>query len=575
MIMSRILKLVATLLMVVGSFEGALAETVGGVAAVPSEVPVTIRSSTNSAGVVNWSTLVTLRFPYAATLTTWGAPVRQGTAINLDFTAVKSTAANALPSTLNREASFGALPPGNYTFTVTTRGLTVATKTFTVPNPPPVVQKTTIAVDQSNPAAVRATVHVDFGGYYALKNQLPVTRDANGRYVLEANVERVAVAQVVPFPKIDLAFALGAVSPGTYGVVFRMNGKAFQDGNFTVKEAPPPPIAVRVSATFGTTSTGTTAKVKCIFPDALVEVQDDGPPVLQGQTVTVSLKATVLPTRVPVTEPTVFEKAYAGKLAFGNYRLVVKINGLVRAEIPFVVPVVEPPPPPPVGGVAAVPSETPVTIRSTTNSAGVVNWSTVVTMRFPYAATLTTWGAPVRQGTAIKLDFTAVKSTVADALPSTLTRDAGFGALPPGNYTFTVTTRGLTVATKTFTVPNPPPVVQQTTITVDPSNPANVLATVHVDFGGYYALKSQSPLSRDANGRYVLEANVESVAVAQAEPKPPFTKLDLVYPLGAVSPGTYGVVFRMNGKAFQDGGFTVPLSLSPFLLPLPLAPPQW
>ena len=66
----------------------------------------------------------------------------------------------------------------------------------------------------------------------------------------------------------------------------------------------------------------------------------------------------------------------------------------------------------------------------------------------------------MRQGTAIKLDFVAVKSTVASNAATSLTREASFGPLDPGNYTFSITTRGLTVATKTFTVPSPAPIAQ-------------------------------------------------------------------------------------------------------------------
>ena len=245
--MRRILTLAAAILMAGVSMNKIHAQNTGtsalpADAAVPSQTAVTVHAAT-AIGTLGWSASVVMQFPYTGTtISAWGTPVRQGSAITLDFTAVKPLTANAFPSTVTREAAFGVLDPGTYTFTVTTRGLTVASKTFTVGPVVPVVQNVTLAVNSANTGDVRASVHVDFGGYYAVRSQSPVTTDANGRFVLEATVDPVAVAQVVPmpaFPKADFIYALGALNPGTYGVVFRMNGTTFKEAAFTIN--PPPP----------------------------------------------------------------------------------------------------------------------------------------------------------------------------------------------------------------------------------------------------------------------------------------------------------------------------------------------
>ena len=57
--------------------------------------------------------------------------------------------------------------------------------------------------------------------------------------------------------------------------------------------------------------------------------------------------------------------------------------------------------------------------------------------------------------------------------------------------------------------PRPPqPIEARATLTVDTSNPEDVIAKVHVEFQGYYAVTEQLPVQRDAAGRFLLAARV-------------------------------------------------------------------
>ena len=481
-VMNRILTLAAAILIACVPAARVHAQNTGtsalpADAAVPSQTAMTIHSSTSATGTLNWSASVAMQFPYSGTtFPAWGPPVRAGSAITLDFTAVKPLTANALPSTVTREAGFGALDPGTYTFTVTTRGLTLASKTFTVGPVVPVVQNVALAVNAANTSDVRAAVHVDFGGYYAVRSQSPVTRDSAGRFVLEATVDPVAVPTTVPmpaFPKADFLYPLGAVSPGTYGVVFRMNGHTFKEATFTINPPPPPTIQL-VSLQAGVPIPGGPARAV-----ATVNVPSTSPPLIwtgpasEGVNAfsgTVSFDPTAPATTVGTTNSmrTETHEFPLGTLPEGTYGFVLRSGAVVLGQVPF--------------QVAPAAGTDPRLVNMGVQVSATGRFG-IVTLAVPSAQPPVAWGQIVRDGLVLTADARYSDIAPPASTAGTLERMETFSypltATEPGTYAFVFKFAGHELGRRPFAINAPPPAPQ----------PCLAFAEAHLNSaGGGYVL---------------------------------------------------------------------------------------
>jgi len=106
--------------------------------------------------------------------------------------------------------------------------------------------------------------------------------------------------------------------------------------------------------------------------------------------------------------------------------------------------------------------------------------------------------------------------------------------------------------------PGGDPVPAEAEIDVDASDPDMVVAKVHVDFRGHWAVVGQD-ITRDGN-RIILEARAEQLA-APANLLPPSE--DLLYEIGPLREGGYVAVFRMNGHIYDVQEFRVQRPVDP------------
>ena len=458
--MRRILTVAAAILLAVTSLPEVHAQNTATTilpadAAVPSQTAVTIRPTTSVTGAPGWSATVVMQFPYSGTnISAWGTPMRQGSAITLDFTAVKPLTANTLPSTVTREASLGALDPGTYTFTVTTRGLTLANSTFTIGSALPVVQNVTLAVNTANTSDVRAAVHVDFGGYYSVRSQSPVTKDATGRFVLDATVDPVAVPQAAPmpaFPKFDFLYALGAVNPGTYAVVFRMNGTTFKEATFTINPPPPPTIHL-LSLQAGVPVPGGPARAV-----AQVSVPSTSPPLVWTGSVSEGANvfsgavsfdtAAAAPAAGTIsTMRTETHEFPLGTLPAGSYGFVLRSGTVALGQVPF--------------QVAPTPATDPRLVSMGVQVAATGRFG-IVTLAVPATQPAVAWGQIVRDGLALTADASYSTTVPPASAAGTLERMETFSypltATEPGTYAFVFKFASRELARRPFVISAPPP----------------------------------------------------------------------------------------------------------------------
>ena len=302
-----------------------------------------------------WSATVRLTFDHPlAEVTKWGNSSATGNSFVVDVEAVQPSGAVPLPPrtvTFDRTFVLGGLPSGDYNFRVTSRGRTLREKSFTIPLEPPggeIIADVALSVDSRDPGHVTAKAHIEFGGYYVVTGQSPVSRDALGRFVLEATVEHGFIIQVFPpppFPVEDLSYNLGEVPPGRHTAIFKMNGRTFATKDFVVGD-PRPPVNAQVSARFETIAEGTIAHVRIHLPNDFFIMSDPGEPVVDGRVVSIDATFARNPHPSPLAVTKVINHDYfLGLLAAGDYRFVYRINGDAKLEQPFSVE--RPPPPPP------------------------------------------------------------------------------------------------------------------------------------------------------------------------------------------------------------------------------------
>lgn len=103
--------------------------------------------------------------------------------------------------------------------------------------------------------------------------------------------------------------------------------------------------------------------------------------------------------------------------------------------------------------------------------------------------------------------------------------------------------------------PDTPPVPAVAEIRVDASNPDRVVAKVHVDFRGHWAITSQH-IRRDGNRIYLI-AQAEPLAIIAIFPPPPPPSEDLLYEIGPLRKGEHVAAFLMNGHLYDAEKFTV------------------
>jgi hypothetical protein len=208
------------------------------------------------------------------------------------------------------------------------------------PAPGDVKATATLTVDVSSAEAVVAKVHVEFQGYYHISEPVPVQRDAAGRFILQAKAEPAAVIQIFPpppFPVADLSYKLGAVPRGSHVAVFRINGKTFAEKTFTVGDVLPK-VEARVTAKVEPATAGSVAHVRIELPDPYFEMTDPGHPARDGQSITINATMVRINTLVAIPAPKIIERDYSlGALSRGEYKLVYKIKGETKLEMPFLV----------------------------------------------------------------------------------------------------------------------------------------------------------------------------------------------------------------------------------------------
>ncbi len=139
--------------------------------------------------------------------------------------------------------------------------------------------------------------------------------------------------------------------------------------------------------------------------------------------------------------------------------------------------------------------------------------------------------------------------------PHTEVLDYALGAPAEGSYVAVFLLNGRQLAAASFFVGGEPPVPAKATIAVDTSSPSRVLANVHVDFDGHFAITGQS-IRREGSTVFLL-ATAEEQAVIAIFPPPPPVPADLSYEIGALTTGNYRAVFVLNGRNLADIGFLV------------------
>ena len=96
-----------------------------------------------------------------------------------------------------------------------------------------------------------------------------------------------------------------------------------------------------------------------------------------------------------------------------------------------------------------------------------------------------------------------------------------------------------------------PPIPARAEIRVDASNPSQVLAKVHVQFGGNFAV-TETRIRRDGQ-RIFLIADVEELDT----PSPTFPEEDLRFDIGALRAGDYVAAFLIEGRVLDREAFSV------------------
>jgi hypothetical protein len=129
------------------------------------------------------------------------------------------------------------------------------------------------------------------------------------------------------------------------------------------------------------------------------------------------------------------------------------------------------------------------------------------------------------------------------------------GAPAPGVFVAVFLLNERQIAAVSFTVGGDPPVPAIAAVTVSSADPARVVANVHVDFLGHFAVTGQS-IRRQGSTIY-LDAKAEEQAIIAVFPPPPPSRADLVYEIGPLPPGAYKAVFVLNGRRLAEMGFPV------------------
>ncbi len=325
-------------------------------------------------------------------------------------------------------------------------------------DPKAVQANVTLAVDTGAATGVSTRAHVAFLDYYAVRSQAMPWRDAAGRFMLDATVEQLAVIAIFPPPPkpvVDLAYQLGALPAGGYTVVFRMRKmervgtvetmldyKVFAEQSFKV--AVPPPVQVTMQVI--TTTTGSLAKARVVFPDGYWVLSNPGVPVRDGTKFSIDATADPINTFVPPSGPTVFEPQYPlGLLPAGNYSITYRINGAATGVFPFTI-------------IPVVPQLTFINFRQ-----GDASMAAEVGVTVPPDLTVTDWGAVARDGSSFRVPLTFGSSANTDppvsAAGTLLRHTYSLGVVEPGTYQMVVRDAldGRVLGTREFTVGSLPP----------------------------------------------------------------------------------------------------------------------
>ncbi len=212
--------------------------------------------------------------------------------------------------------------------------------------------------------------------------------------------------------------------------------------------AVPRPL-VEVGLQVVTTSSGSVANARVVFPDGYWHLDAPGVPRREGSMISIHATAVKIETLVPPSGPAVFEPRYPlGVLPAGAYTITYHVNDLVAGVFPFTV-----------GPSPTLPQLSFINFRQ-----GDVSVAAEVGVAVPVGTVVTDWGEVMRDGSLFKvaLGFGPSDPPASGANTAVLLERQTYslGVVEPGVYQMAVrdAADGRLLGTRGFTVgPLPPP----------------------------------------------------------------------------------------------------------------------
>ena len=440
-----------------------------------------------------------------------------------------------IPEPIYLRYPIGTLPPGGYLGVFVMNDYPYAAQDFVVDDPgPPVDAEAHIRIDQDDRDNTVAVVRVAFQSPHAI-----VERDLHrvgNRFILEATAVPIQTFAPIPLPQIiTIRYPLGSLEPGQFGAAFVMNGYPYATTTWLERDDT---FEADVAIDVTQTDAGTwLAEVKVDFANPHARISDPGEVVFNGHLLMINATA-VLSVTADVPPPGGYVFRYdLGHLDPGAYWLKYFINDQFEKQADFYVA-----PPPPI-------------LATVDLSVDGSNQPVIATAHIQFRD----WYRIIDQsthrfGNLFILDATAdgPLPILAPIPPPPVDVDYDLGELPRGHYWAAFRMNGHFYAVEQFRVDDGG-FEAEVELGVEIGDTVRLKAVVDID--DPYVIVTDPGTPQIVGNLIKINATAERVNFIVEPSGDPQT---FHYDLGALRPGSYRVVYCLNGDPEAHLGFVIP-----------------
>ena len=456
---------------------------------------------------------------------------------------VPDVAAGVLPEPIRLRYPIGALPPGGYVVSFEMNDFPYATQRLMVGNPePPIPADVRMEIATEDPSAVVARVKVQFQSPHVITAR-GLVQDGR-RFLLEASARPVREGEPLADPAdpadntVVLEFSLGDLEPGEYSAEFIMNGFPYAAQGFVIRRGGEFEADVELGVDAGD-PTDVRAKVSILFEDKYVIVENPGKPRREGNSVIIDAAA-IVATFVQEPEHLPIDLSYElGEFRPGEYVLVYRINGNPEARTSFVVG--DPPP---------IPAEATLAVKVAGSAATA---HARIQFRDHYRITDR---KVTREGGRffIDLEVDGPLPILAPLPPPPIELEIPLAdQLEDGSYVASLRMDGYLYAGAPFEVRGDDPFAVEVELAVELGGGA-VAAVAVVDFKSPYVQITDPGLPVRNGQAFEIRATAEELVFVQ---EPSGDPQRFSYDLGSPPPGSYGLIYYINGRAVGHQRFRI------------------